>query len=401
MNILVEIEAAMRDMQLDGLWPWLVVCAGLLVAWVVHAVFWRIVMRLTPKHGMWAQILPRLRRPSRLALLMLVAIALVNAAALPHLWQAGLSKAALALFVVIVGWMAMIAVDVFALRSTARLQLDATDNLTARKQATQMRVLQRSAKVVIFLVTLGSVLATFETVRAWGVSLFASAGAAGLVLGFAARPVLANLIAGIQIALTQPIRIDDVVIVEGEWGWIEEIASTYVVVRIWDLRRLIVPLSQFIEQPFQNWTRENADIIGTVFWYLDYTAPIGEMREKVKEFASDSPLWDGKVVNLQVTETDKDVITVRALLSAANSPAAWDLRCQVREKMVAWLQEAHPSALPKVRGELSRTGSAPDRPARGPGPEEDGPGVPDEARPAQDRTDAAGPVMEPRPGPAR
>jgi len=197
---------------------------------------------------------------------------------------------------------------------------------------------------------------TFPTIQHVGVSLFASAGAAGLVLGFAARPILANLIAGIQIALTQPIRLDDGVIIEGEWGWIEEITSTYVVVRIWDLRRLIVPLSFFIEKPFQNWTRESSAIIGAVTWRLDYRAPIDAMRKKLDELLAGNARWDGKVANVQVVETDVSTITVRALMSSANSPAAWDLRCEVREKMLTWLKETHPEALPRLRASVDGSG---------------------------------------------
>jgi small-conductance mechanosensitive channel len=369
---------------LPDLWPLTVVVGGLALAWILHALFWPMVLRLTPTDGLVGDVMPRLKRPGRLAVLALTAAVLLNVVPLPADWRYALSRIALVLVILLIGLMAWIIVDVATKRATDNLKLDAADNLAARKQATQMRVLRGAAHVVIVLVTLGAVLASFETVRAWGVSLFASAGAAGLVLGFAARPVLANLIAGIQIAITQPIRIDDVVIIEGEWGWIEEIAATYVVVRIWDLRRLVVPLSQFIEQPFQNWTRETADIIGTVFWYFDYTAPVGEMREKLHEFAKASPHWDGKVVNLQVTETDKDVITVRALLSARNSPTAWDLRCEVREKMVSWLQEVHPYALPRVRGEIAMQDRPAGLPARGPGPGDDGTsGVPDEAQPPE------------------
>jgi hypothetical protein len=204
-----------------------------------------------------------------------------------------------------------------------RYRIDTEDNLRARKFVTQARVLRRTVNIVVGILTVGAVLQTFESVQRYGVSLFASAGAAGLILGLAARPVLANLIAGIQIALTQPIRIDDVVIVEGEWGWIEEIFATYVVVRLWDLRRMIVPLSHFIEQPFQNWTRESASIIGAVYWHLDYTVPVAKVRAKLAEIVEASPHWDGKVVNLQVTDTDKDTVTVRGLMSARTSPQAW------------------------------------------------------------------------------
>jgi small-conductance mechanosensitive channel len=165
--------------------------------------------------------------------------------------------------------------------------------------------------------------------------------------------VLTNLIAGIQIAVTQPIRIEDAVVVEGEWGWIEEIAATYVVVRIWDWRRLIVPLSYFIEKPFQNWTRESGSIIGSVFWHADYRVPIAAFREKMKEVVAASAYWDGQVVVLQVTEANGQTVELRGLMSARTSPRAWDLRCEVREKMIVWLQENHPQALPRIRAEVA------------------------------------------------
>ncbi|MGZ9811959.1 mechanosensitive ion channel family protein [Pseudoroseicyclus sp. H15] len=393
-----QIEQVLGDIQAivpSSVWPWLIVLLGVLAGWLAHGLVWSALRRaLRSRNGLGHQLVVKIRRPARLGFIIAFATLFAQAANLDSDFQYWLAKAAVAVVIALVGWAVLIAIDVAVERANAGLKLDAEDNLAARKQATQMRVLQQAGKIVVVLVTLASVLATFETVRQYGVSLFASAGAAGLVLGFAARPVLANLIAGIQIALTQPIRIDDVVIVEGEWGWIEEIASTYVVVRIWDLRRLIVPLSQFIEQPFQNWTRQTADIIGTVFWYLDWTAPIGEMREKLKEFAEESDYWDGKVVNLQVTDTDKDVITVRALVSARNSPTAWDLRCEIREKMVNWLQEAHPTALPKLRGELSMTerlDAVSPRPQPGDG--NSGGGVPKDAVP-ESEGGSARPVEE-------
>jgi small-conductance mechanosensitive channel len=191
-------------------------------------------------------------------------------------------------------------------------------------------------------------------VRQYGVSLFASAGIAGIVAGLAARPVLSNLFAGVQLAMTQPIRIDDAVIVENEWGWIEEITATYVVVRLWDWRRLVVPLTYFIEKPFQNWTREGSALIGSVYLYLDYAAPIAAIRAKLKDIAEHSALWDGKVVNLQVSDAKEHTIEVRALVSARSAPAAWDLRCEVREKLIGFLQAEHPEALPRTRAEFGR-----------------------------------------------
>jgi small-conductance mechanosensitive channel len=203
------------------------------------------------------------------------------------------------------------------------------------------------------LVTFGAALMTFEPVRQYGVSLFASAGVAGIVAGLAARPVLSNLFAGVQLAMTQPIRIDDAVIVEKEWGTIEEITSTYVVVRLWDWRRMIVPLSYFIEKPFQNWTREGSALIGSAMIYVDYRAPVGVIRDKLAEIVKSSKHWDGNVVNLQVTDAKENTIELRCLMSARSAGQAFDLRCEVREKLIDFLQRQHPEALPRQRAELA------------------------------------------------
>jgi len=204
------------------------------------------------------------------------------------------------------------------------------------------------------IVTASVILMMFEQLRVIGVSLLASAGIAGLILGFSAQKVLSNLFAGIQIAITQPIRLDDVVIVENEWGWIEEITLTYVVVKIWDLRRLIIPISYFIEKPFQNWTRISADILGTVYIYGDYTIPVAKLREELTRILQSTDLWDGKVDGLQVTNAKEYTLELRALMSAKDSPKAWDLRCLVREKLVAFVQENYPQCLPKFRTELKQ-----------------------------------------------
>jgi small-conductance mechanosensitive channel len=205
---------------------------------------------------------------------------------------------------------------------------------------------------LLVIVTISAALMTIAAVRQYGVSLLASADAAGIVVGLAARPVLSNLLAGIQIAITQPIRVEDVVIVEGQWGWIETITSTYVVVRIWDLRRLVLPLTYFIEKPFQNWTYQSADLIGTVQWSCDCVVPIEALRQKLDKIVRSTPLWDGKVAVLQVTEALGTTLTLRALVGARNSGDAWDLRCFVREKMIAFLQQEYPYALPRQRAEL-------------------------------------------------
>jgi small-conductance mechanosensitive channel len=237
---------------------------------------------------------------------------------------------------------------------TDRYRMDVEDNLTARRIKTQVHVLRRIAAVMIALLALAAMLMTFPQIWNLGASLFASAGAAGLVVGMAGRSTLSNLLAGVQIALTEPIRLDDVVIVEGEWGRIEEICATYVVVRIWDLRRMVVPLSYFIERPFQNWTRTSASILGTVFLYVDYTVPVDELRGELHRILEASGMWDGKVWNLQVTNSTDRSIEIRALMSAPDSGRAWDLRCLVRERMVAYLQRNYPNSLPRIRGELER-----------------------------------------------
>jgi small-conductance mechanosensitive channel len=221
------------------------------------------------------------------------------------------------------------------------------------------------------MVTLGAVLMTFEPVRQYGVSLFASAGVAGLIAGLAARPVLSNLIAGLQIATTQPIRIDDQVVVENESGRIEEITSTYVVIRLWDLRRLIVPLSYFIEKPFQNWSRESTNLIGSVILHVDFTAPLDAIRNKLVEIVKASRLWDGQAVQLQVTDAKEGSIELRALASASTARESFELRCEIREKLIAFLQQEYPHALPHARAESLQSAQhniphagEPERPAR-------------------------------------
>ncbi len=232
--------------------------------------------------------------------------------------------------------------------------VDVADNLRARRIQTQTKVLFRTINFFVLLIGLAAMLMTFPAARQFGASLLASAGLAGLAAGFAARPVLANLIAGIQIAVTQPIRLDDVVIVENEWGRIEEITGSYVIVRIWDDRRLVVPLQYFIENPFQNWTRRNSSLIGTVFVWVDYALPLEPLREELRRLCKDVPeLWDGRVCVLQVTDTSEKSMQLRALVSSADSSRNWDLRCHVRENLIGFIQRQYPHALPQLRADLS------------------------------------------------
>lgn len=232
-----------------------------------------------------------------------------------------------------------------------------SDNLEARKIHTQVKVMRGIINIVIFGITAACMLITFPRIRQIGISFLASAGVLGIVLGFAAQKTLGNFISGLQIAITQPIRIDDVLVVEGEWGWVEEITLTYVVVRIWDLRRLILPISYFTEKPFQNWTRVSAEILGSVYIYADYMIPVEKIREKLTQILEKSEFWNKKVNVLQVTNATEKSIELRALMSAKNSPTAWQLRCEVREKLLEFLQKNYPQSLPKVRINLEKEGN--------------------------------------------
>ncbi|OWW18688.1 mechanosensitive ion channel family protein [Noviherbaspirillum denitrificans] len=249
-------------------------------------------------------------------------------------------------------WLGVRCVRAVAMTIVEMNPADAPDNLQARRIQTQTKVLSRSMIVLIVLVGGGSALMTLPGLKQLGTSLLASAGVAGLVVGFAAKPVLGNLLAGMQIALTQPIRLQDVVIVQNEWGHIEEITGTYVVVRIWDQRRLIVPLQWFIENPFQNWTRMSADILGTVSIWVDYSMPVPALRAEAERICGEAPEWDGRLCLTQVVDTNERAMHVRVLVSARDAGQAWDLRCRIREGLVDYVQRNHADHLPRFRAQV-------------------------------------------------
>jgi len=257
----------------------------------------------------------------------------------------------------VLAWLAVRAIRALERRVLREYPVDVSDNLLARRVQTQARVISRVAQGAVILVAIALALMTFPAVRELGTTLLASAGVIGLVAGIAAKPVFGNLIAGLQIALAQPIRLDDVVIVQGEWGRVEEINSTNVVVRIWDERRMVVPLQWFIENPFENWTRTTSQLLGTAYLWLDYRTPMADVREALEEVCGTDPRWDGRVCVAQVTETGESSIQVRLLVSARNSGDLFDLRCAVRERMIEYLACAHPDALPRLRVDLSRAAS--------------------------------------------
>jgi small-conductance mechanosensitive channel len=334
--------------------PILVLIVATAAAWIIHAATLVIMRRLLgTRRPYLLSVLDQTRNPTRLGLLLIaMAIALQSAPLGPDT-RAFVSRLLGLGVICLIGWMALTALRIAANIYLMRFAVETTDNLLARKHVTQVRVLLRVAEIVIVLVTLGFALMTFDAVRQFGVTLFASAGLAGIVAGLAARPMMSNFLAGVQIAIAQPIRIGDAVIVENEWGNVEEITFSYVVLKLWDLRRLVVPISYFIEKPFQNWTRTGNELVGSVVLYVDHTTPVDAVRKKLTEIVAQSKLWNGRVVNLQVTDCKETTIELRALVSADNAGAVSDLRAEVREKLIDFLQREHPHALPRRRNEFS------------------------------------------------
>ncbi len=326
------------------------IIAGLLIHFIFFLVFQRIIKHTpTPIDD---YIVKHTKRPSRYILPLVIIYFLVPFIELsPAVFET--TRHMLSLFLIAsFAWLFVQVIFILEDVVMSRYDLSDKDNLNARKVFTQIQVFKRVVTVVISIITLAAMLMTFDKVRQLGTSILASAGVIGIVIGFAAQRTIATVFAGFQIAVTQPIRIDDVVIVEGEWGRIEEITLTYVVVKIWDLRRLIVPITYFIEKPFQNWTRISADVLGTIYFYVDYTIPVQEVRDELKRICKGSDLWDGKVCGLVVTNTTESTVEIRALISAADSGKQWDLRCLVREKIIEFIQKNYPDALPKVRAEM-------------------------------------------------
>ncbi len=248
-----------------------------------------------------------------------------------------------------IAWTLIEGVGVIKYLVLKQYDIDEADNLKARKVFTQFRIIERILVVSIVIMAVALGLMSFESIRKVGVSLIASAGIAGIILGFAAQKILGTILAGIQIAIAQPIRIEDAVVVEGEWGWIEEINLTYVVIRLWDKRRLVLPTNYFIEKPFQNWTRNSSDIVGSVFLHVDYRMPMDPLRKELDRILEASELWDRKAKVLQVTDAKETTVELRILVSAHNSPTAWDLRVLVREKMIEFIQQNYPDYLPRTR----------------------------------------------------
>ncbi|KQU88707.1 mechanosensitive ion channel protein MscS [Variovorax sp. Root318D1] len=328
---------------------WLAAFVGVPLALLIHRVGGLVLMRVTrPTPALHAMVV-NCKAMARLVL-PLVALLLVFQAAPDNLRFIGSVRHFNGLLLIgATTWLLVKAINGFADGVLAQHPHDIEDNLHARRVLTQTRVLARTAITMVLVAGGAMMLMTFPGARQVGASLLASAGVIGIVAGLAAKPVFSNLIAGLQIALAQPIRMDDVLVVEGEWGRVEEITGTFVVVRIWDDRRLILPLSYFIEKPFQNWTRKSSQLLGAVFVYVDYGMPVAPLRAEVERIVKGAPEWDGRFFNLQVTDATERTMQIRVLCTAGNSSLAFDLRCKVREGLIDFMQREYPQFLPKMR----------------------------------------------------
>jgi len=337
-------------MWIPLLWMLLIIISGLLL----NAVLFKVVLkRLSPiedKSG----ISFKKRFHTVLQLLLPLLLVMMTAPPLPIAAEMALTLRHLSsvLAIILFAWLLVAIILTGRDALLCHYDIKVKDNLHARSVHTQVNVLVRVLVVIVGLVATASAMMIFESIRQLGGSLLASAGVVGIIIGFAAQRSIATLFAGLQIAITQPIRIDDVVIVDGEWGQVEEITLTYVVVRIWDLRRLVVPTSQFLEKSFQNWTRISADLLATVTLHVDYSLPVEIIRKHLYEVLKNHELWDGKVWRLHVTEAGERSVELRALMSTANSSDAWELRCHVREELLGFMQKNYPQCLPLLRAEV-------------------------------------------------
>lgn len=363
-------QRVLEALQIWTAW-FIAVAAALVVGWIIHRVAWAVVLRATrgarvrdaADSPSLAEVAARsMRRPSCAAIVLLAVRTVMPMAPasgaselIAHLLSIGLLAA--------LTWLVIGLVEAFESVVTMRYSIDVSDNLTQRKIQTQTRVLVRALQILIAILGAAAILMTFPAIRQFGTSLLASAGLAGLVVGLAARPVVANLIAGVQIALTQPLRLDDVVVIGGEWGRVEEITSTYVVVKIWDERRLIVPLAKIIEEPFENWTRTSSSVLGTVTMHTDIGTSLDGLRAELKRLCEATDQWDKRVCILQVTEAQERTMVVRALMSATDSGRLWNLRCAVREGLLRYIQDRDATALPRIRTIMHRAPAAPNPPA--------------------------------------
>jgi small-conductance mechanosensitive channel len=342
------------------LWSAIVLAIAIAVALCVHfVVFWAL-RRLSRRKGalLDQSLAKRGEGPSRWILPLLAVLVVLPGLSLPAKLMSALEHVTGIGLIAAIAWLVILSSEITSDILAGRYRVDVADNLLARRIQTQFHMLHRVIVVLVCIVALSIALMTFPAIKHIGMSILASAGLAGLVVGLAMKGTLANLVAGVQIAFTQPFRLEDAVVVEGQWGWIEEIGTMYVVVRIWDLRRLVLPLSYFLDNAFENWTRTSADLLAYVYLNVDYTLRVDELRAELQRICESTKLWKGQVCVLQVSDATEHTMQIRALMDARNSGDAWNLRCYVREKMIQFLQEKYPHSLPRYRADLSSNDTA-------------------------------------------
>lgn len=329
--------------------------AALIVRWAVFVVLQKLAKRKGSVVGQ--SLVHHGRKPSSWILPLLAVLIVLPGLPLPHMLQDALEHITGIGLIAAIAWLAILLIEVAADILTTRYRVDVADNLEARRIQTQFQMVHRVSVFLVTIIAVSIALMTFPAIKHIGVSLLASAGVASLVVGMAMKGTFENLIAGVQIAFSQPFRIGDAVVIEGNWGWIEEIGMMYVVVKIWDLTRLVLPLSYFLTNAFQNWTRTSANLLAHCYIYTDYAVPVEPLRAELRRICESTPLWDKQVCALQVTDLFQANMQLRALMDARNSGDAWDLRCLVREKLIDFIQKNYPGGLPRYRGQMETKGA--------------------------------------------
>ncbi len=348
------------------LWSAGILAAAIVAGFLVRALVFWLLRRFDRRKGsvIGHSLVLHGKGPTRWIFPLLAIVCVLPGLPLPHIAMSALEHIASIGLIAAIAWLVILLVDITSDVLSDRYRIDVADNLMARRVQTQFQMLHHIVVVLVAVVALAIMLMTFSAINRIGESVLASAGLASLVVGVAMKGTLENLIAGVQIAFTQPFRMGDAVVIEGEWGWIEEIGAMFVVVRIWDLRRLVLPLSYFLQHSFQNWTRTSAELLGYTYLYTDYTVPVDAVRAELKSICESTPLWGGKVCGVQVSDSDRYTMQLRALMDARNSGDAWDLRCLVREQLIDFLQKNYPGSLPRYRGEFetkSPNGALPEK----------------------------------------
>jgi small-conductance mechanosensitive channel len=336
-----------------------VLAGAAVVAWLLAAGLGAVVARVAARSALLTDLARRGRRPLRVLAVLVALTVVLDAAPVAASWRGPVVQVLGLALIAAVAWLIAVAAFVVGDLALRRYDVDVVDNRHARRVRTQISLLRRLVVVVIGVLAAAAMLLTFPAARAAGASILASAGVISIVAGLAAQTSLANVFAGLQLAFTDAIRVDDVVVIEEEWGRIEEITLTYVVVHVWDERRLVVPSTYFTKTPFQNWTRKESAVLGGVELDVDWSTPFDSMRNELDRLLAESGIWDSRVGVLQVTDAVGSLVRVRVLVSAKDGPTLFDLRCQVREGLIVWLRRTHEHSLPRLRHEPV-TGGRPD-----------------------------------------